>query len=218
MRSSVLLGLALVAAGCGGKETVSAGPSPDSLSDSMHDAGGSGSFAKPSAPPTSGPSPGVGPFDASGLPTELAMICEGKTQIAIKLPCSVGLSLIPSARGTRDGAGVNATECELSSSPAVFPPMGRPPILALLIPLGAVEQRLNQPFAIPGEIPPAPSLALSLDGESFTMATIAGTATFSQVDPARAFVGELQDAKIEWTGAQGSVVACSATNQPFWGV
>lgn len=87
-----------------------------------------------------------------------------------------------------------------------------------MIPLGTVMGSLNQPFAIPGDIPPAPTTALMFDGEAFTVAMIEGTATFSQVDPARAFVGRLQNAKIDWQGNQGGTIACNAMDQPFWGI
>jgi hypothetical protein len=200
MRSSMHIGLALVVSACGGKEVVSAEPSTHPSTAPM-DAGADGG----------GASSRLGPIDASGLPSEVVMTCEGKTQITLKLPCSVGLD----SQGG-DGIGENVTECELSSQPAVLP-AGRPPVLSLIMPLKAIADRLNEPFAIPGDIPPAPSL-LTFDGESFTMTTMEGTATFSQIDPARAFVGQLRVVKVQWDGAAGGVVVCNANNQPFWGL
>jgi hypothetical protein len=194
MKRLFLTGVALLA-GCGGTMSFST------------DASDAGSGADMSAPVAT--IPGVGPIDASGAPAEVVMTCAGKaSQIALKMPCAVGFNILGGDELMT--AGYNGTECELAGSPGVV-------ALGLLVPLGTLSQRLNEPVEIPGVL--APSSELELQGEAFKMEAIAGTAVFSQVDPvARAFVGRFLVLNVQWKGNLGGTVDCKLIDGAFWAV
>jgi hypothetical protein len=90
---------------------------------------------------------GIGPIDASGLPVELPMKCEGKAaQITLKLPCALGQNL--AGPGTMK-PGLHVLECELAGASGH-------PATSLMIPLELLPELLNQPVHLPFENIPSP--------------------------------------------------------------
>ncbi len=159
---------------------------------------------------------GVGPFDASGLPTALVMTCDGAAPtVSLALPCLLGQNLANPATP----AGLNVLECQLAESPDA--PLG---VLSFIIPLASLPAMLNQPVIVPFanvEAPPPSTsgdggLIAAYPGEHFS-ASLNGTAVFTAVDPdGRAFVAQLQQATFVWTGDRGDQFSCTVSNGPFW--
>jgi hypothetical protein len=219
------VGLGLISAliGCGGVEQSlgdAAGGEPGSAarsSGSSHDlpAGGragesaTGGQAGDGADAAAAGKPGVGPIDATDLPQELALVCDGPyPSLAIALPCRVGLNLQGPGGA---GAGVHATECRLTRA-------SDQTAIAFLLPLANLPTLLNQPVDIPFEASAVPVPGADLGGERFGGA-LSGVATFSQVSlNDRAFVAELRQAHVSWSGDHGTTFSCEVAEGPFWAV
>lgn len=140
--------------------------------------------------------PGVGPIDATGLPTELPIDCAGMTSPPqLVLPCKIGGSLT----GAEGPGSSNVLECyDLAGGTAV----------ASIIPFGNLPTLLNQPVQL-GAFPRAPGAGIKLSG----------TAVFSQVDSVgRAFIARLTGGEITWTGANDQTLTCTIADTPFWAV
>jgi hypothetical protein len=165
----------VLAVGCGGRaENQGSGSAA---------AAGSPSIDVGSVAGSSG-TPGIGPIDTSGLPTELPTDCPGITpppQLA--LPCKVGISLT-----SGDGPGsINVLECYDLTGETAPPSSPDRPLLSTTIPFGSLPTMLNQPFQIPFALPQAPPSGEVLE--------LTGTVIFSQVDPVgRAFIARLTGA------------------------
>ncbi len=159
---------------------------------------------------------GVGPFDASDLPTALSMTCDGAAPtVSLRLPCLLGENLLDPATP----AGYNVLECQLAQSPDA--PLG---VLSFVVPLANLPAMLDEPVILPFANVPAPPASPSGDGgiiaaypgEHFS-ASLNGTAVFSAVDPdGRAFVAQLEQATFVWTGDRGDQFSCAVSSVPFW--
>ena len=184
----------LLALGCGGR------------AENQGSAGVGGSDAASGSPgvavagSSAGGTPGVGPIDATGLPTQLPTDCPDMTpppQLA--LPCKVGMSL---TSGNGPGS-ISVLECYDLAGETAPPSSPAPPVLSTTIPFGALPTMLNQPVQIPFAslpqvLPSGPVYGLT------------GTVIFTQVDPVgRAFVARL-------TG--GKLAGCTIPDTPFWAV
>jgi hypothetical protein len=171
----------LLAAGCGGRSesqvSVSVGGSEAasgaaSVAVAGSSAGGAASVdvgnVAGSNSATAG-APGVGPIDATGLPTQLPIDCPAMiTPPQLALPCKVGGTIV----------GANVLECyDLAGNTAI----------SVLIPLGNLATMLNRPVQL-ASFPPAPPAGSG---------GLTGTAVFTQVDPVgRAFVAQLIGGKL----------------------
>jgi hypothetical protein len=175
----------LLALGCGGRAE-----SQLSASAGGGEAAGGSPSTAVAGSSAGGSAPGVGPIDATGLPTELPIDCPGMTSPPrLALPCKVGQAL-----NGREGPGsYNALEC--------YDPAGTT-ALSIIIPFGNLPTMLNQPVQL-ASFPPAPAGS-----------NLSGTVVFSQVDPVgRAFVARLTGGTILWFG-----VTCTIPDTPFWAV
>ncbi len=197
--------------GCGG----AVAGAPDS-GGASHVSGGAGSLVADAASPVEA-SPGVGPIDASGQPTALVMACDGMTTaVSVKLPCLLGHNL----SGT-DAPGYHLLECQISGAPDTISPTDV--AISMIVPLVNLPMMLGQPVSLPFEgIPPPPGPGsgqiAGYPGEGF-VGTLTGAAVFSQVDPVgRAFVGQIQQAHVTWSGDRGDSLSCSVVDGPFWAV
>jgi hypothetical protein len=148
----------------------------------------------------------IGPVDLSQAPTELTIDCDhGVGQLALVNPCLVGESLT----GAPASIGTHETECRLAG--------GSEPIAwAFLLPLAAIALHPDQALTFPTGLPSAaPWGPVDVGGQKASVSGVAGTLTFSRVDPtARAFVGQFKGV-ITWTGSNGTF-SCSVAG-PFWG-
>ncbi|WP_437590339.1 hypothetical protein [Sorangium sp. So ce1000] len=194
-----LLALGLVA-GCDGTTTLSPGEEEATDDGSSSASGGTGGG--------SAGTPGVGPIDEAALPTRLPMSCSGERRsLSLALPCHVGLSLI----NGEDEPGYHVVECELADFLGTA--------VAFFLPLVELPQLLNQPVQLPFStfsLPSAPGARI--DDERFA-GTLEGTATVRQVDlNGRAFIADLQNGHVAWTGDQGSQFECTTIDGPLWAV
>jgi hypothetical protein len=162
--------------------------------------------------PRAEPTVGVGPVDASGEPAALVTTCDGAVSgVSMKLPCLLGGDL---------GGGTSELECQLSSAPD-----GSPTDVAInmMFPLTQLPALLNQLVSLPFDGPAPPPVEgggeiSAFPGERFS-GSLAGTATFSEVDPiGRAFIGRIEQATVTWTGDRGDALSCSVVDGPFWAV
>jgi hypothetical protein len=177
----------LLAMGCGGRaeNQVSAGAGRSDAT--------SGSPGIAVAGSSAGGTPGVGPIDPTGSPTQLGIDCHSVTSPpSLALPCKVGLPI-----------GDNVLECyDLAGRTA----------LQSFIPFGELATMLNQPVQFPFvSLPPPPgSENLSLSG----------TLVFTQVDPVgRAFVAIFNQAEFTWAGPDNETFSCALSpGSRFWAV
>jgi hypothetical protein len=188
---SIVLGAAL--AGCGGRQGLS--PADDG------DLGGGvdGGAPAPSA---------VGPIDLSQAPAQLALHCDqGVGALAFVNPCQVGLNLANG--GTTPG--FHETECHLVGA-------GDPIVWAFLLPLAQIAAHPDRALSFPADFPTSPTSGSPaiVGGKPASVSSVAGTMSFSRVDPtARAFIARFQGA-VTWTRPTGSTFSC-ALDGPFWG-
>jgi hypothetical protein len=140
------------------------------------------------APAIGDGTPGVGPINPSGLPTQLPVDCPGMApppQIA--LPCKVGMS----------ATTYNPLEC--------YNLVGNP-VFSFVFPFASLSTMLNQPIQLASFFPGPPGNIVS------------GTLVFSQIDPVgRAFVARLTGGTISWT-ANEEPITCTIPDAPFWAV
>jgi hypothetical protein len=145
-----------------------------------------------------GGTPGVGPIDATGLPTQLPIDCPNMTSPPqLALPCKVGGSL----NGGPDGTGsYNVLECYDLANETPAPSGGDRPMLAVVIPFGNLANMLNRPVQLASFLPAPPTGSGGLTG----------TLVFTQVDPVgRSFVAQL---------IGGKLGDCAIPATPFWAV
>jgi hypothetical protein len=138
------------------------------------------------------------------------MTCEGRAEsLAFKLPCLVGTNL----NGPSDQPGYHVVECELAGQPDH-------PAVSFILPLLQIPELLHEPLDIPFKGVPAPpaGFGVTLDGERFA-GSLSGIVTFTQVDvDGRAFVAQLEQGHVTWSGDQGGGFACSTLDGPLWAI
>jgi hypothetical protein len=160
-------------------------------------------FSATSQPPSAADGSAAADAAADGpLPTQLPMKCDGATsQVTLVLPCAVGMNPL------------NATECYLSGAVDT-----RSPALDFLVPLKELAHLIDQPLDLAQYFVVAPAW-MAVDGKSFRMSTIRGTAVFSRVDPVeRSFAGRLESMSVVWATDEGATIDCFAADSPFWAV
>jgi hypothetical protein len=163
---------------------------------------------------------GTGPIDASGQPAALAMNCPAAMGlVALALPCHLGEPL----SGASGGASVLVCATYASDAPSGCRSAEGTGAISFLVSLLRLAAQLNQPLALPSDefsaLPQPGSCELpGYPGETFT-ASLSGTVVVSQVDPeGRAFVGQLAQATVAWTGDRGDAFSCDVADGPFWAV
>ncbi|MEO6600289.1 MAG: hypothetical protein ABIQ16_10485 [Polyangiaceae bacterium] len=182
---------AILAAACGGRAHV-----PDA------GAGGSGFAGSPTdaaGATSSAGAPGVGPIDTTGLSAAFPEpLCEGPLKsLHLALPCKVGLPL-----GT-----FNVIEC--------YDTTGRT-ALSFAIELTRAASSIGQPLPFSSTLPPVPATPIEVEGARYT-ATLEGSLTFKQVDPAgRAFVALLTGEFVTWKDASGTPTDCGFDPMDLW--
>src|SRR5262249_5055034 len=121
-------------------------------------------------------------------------------------PCLVGSNF---ASGDPSSIGVHAVECDLET-PA------HPLAWAFVMPLARIVASPDATYAFPADFPRTPTGQVSVGGRAAIVSSVAGTMTFSRIDPTnRAFTARLTG-KIIWTEAGGSTFQC-AVDAPLWG-
>jgi hypothetical protein len=178
---------ALLALGCGGRAENQVSAS----------AGGSSAAGAPSTAigevTGSSGTPGIGPIDPTGLPTQLRIECPGTSPPPLALPCKIGNTV----------GGANFLECyDLAGKTA----------LQSIVLLTELVELLNEPVPFPTESIPPP-----LGSE---ILKLTGTAVYTQVDPVgRAFVARLTGGVITWVGGpNGETLTCPVPETPLWAV
>ncbi len=145
-------------------------------------------------------------FDASGLPTALAIDCGGSASpIGLKLPCLV-----------YPNPPLNATACFALDDTSRHPL----PVLMFWVPLEYLAAHRNEPINL-NQIPQPLWSALSAvvsGGVEYRLSHI-GTITASQVDVgAKSYAGRFESVEFTGNGDGGDAIVCSATAAPFWAV
>jgi hypothetical protein len=182
----VVLGLA--AAGCGGRQQL--------LQPDDSGAGATGTAT-------------IGPVDLTQAPPTLPMTCDsGVGMLAFDNPCLVGMNVA----GDPSKPGFHEVECRLTAA-------GHPIAWAFLLPLAQLAATPDEPLVLPTDAPMTPSSGQLVDVAGLLKARVlgvAGTVTFSRIDPeGRAFSARLQGT-ITWVMLGGSMFTC-AVDAPFWG-
>jgi hypothetical protein len=153
----------------------------------------------------------LGPVDLSQAPTSVTMDCDhGIGQLAFVNPCLIGENFAGPAR-TR--FGFHETDCHLATGG------GDAIAWVFTLPLSAIVMHPDQPLIFPTNLPippPPPSgNRAEVGGEAVAVTHVAGTMTFSRVDPnVRAFSGHLSGT-VTWAGPT-KIFSCSV-DAPFWG-
>jgi hypothetical protein len=145
-----------------------------------------------------GAPPGVGPIDATGLPTQLPTACPdiASPPELLALPCKVGGPI----NGPDGPESLNVLECYDLADETAAPSGQDRAALAIIIPFGRLPTMLNQPIQL-ASFPPAPPSGSG---------GLTGTVVFTQVDPVgRAFVAQL---------IGGKLGDCTVPDTPFWAV
>jgi hypothetical protein len=151
----------------------------------------------------------VGPVDLTQAPPALPMTCDqGVGTIAFDNPCLVGLNLT----GDRSKPGLHVVECHFAAP-------SHPVAWTFMLPLAQLAKLPNQPLTFPSHDvppPPGPGQLVDVGGLAASVSSVAGTVTFSRIDPTgRAFIARFMGTFI-WKEASGSTFTC-AVDAPFWG-
>lgn len=187
----LLIGALLV--GCGGRAATSGEPSSS----------GAGASATGSAR-VAAMTPGLGPIDQTGLPTELPIYCakSAPAEPRLKLPCQAGIGI----------GALSVVECfDLDDQSTLSFGVSFDNLPALL------NRSVQIPFdSVPGV--PTGGPGTLIEGVSYT-GQLSGTAVFSQVDVVgRSFIATLSNAQIAWSGSDGTQFSCIVPSTPLWAV
>src|SRR5450432_323831 len=141
----------------------------------------------------------IGPVDLTQAPPTLPMTCDsGVGTIAFDDPCLVGSDL----SGAPASVGIHEVECTFSSA-------GHPIAWAFLLPLAQIASDPDQPLTFPAPMTPSSGQVVDVAGQQARVFSVAGSLTFSRVDPpGRAFSAHFQGT-ITWVGVAGSMFTCA---------
>jgi hypothetical protein len=151
----------------------------------------------------------VGAVDLSQAPAELEASCDqGVGTIAFRNPCLVSQSL----GGDPAELGIHEVECSLATP-------DHPMTWSFLFSLAEVAANPDRPVDLPGAYAttsPTSGAPVDVGGRRAGVSGVAGTLTFSRVDPTnRAFVARFQGT-MTWKDAAGTTFSC-AVDAPLWG-